>query len=142
MTDTPIPEPTTLIFHPWAPEPGWDPAHDARGLYVERVWCSVLGPTSTLGLRIIVSLLAKAPVVKVQAVDLAQLLGVPGGASKWGVLGRSLRRLEQFGAAQSTEPDTWVVRTHLPSLTERQLMRHGPLVRGFHHLLTSRPPTG
>ena len=96
-----------LTFRPLAPDPASYTAHDARGLYVERVWCSVLGPTSTLLLRISVSLPAQSRILKVQAVDPAQLLGMFGGASKWGVLGRSLRRSNSSAPPSPPGPTPW-----------------------------------
>ena len=141
MTE-PIDTPTTVTFKRWPLGGDATDTYDVRSLLVERTWCSTLGPTSLLLLRLVADLLAHTDTVKVEAVDLAQLLGVGGGNSKCGVLANSLGRLERFGAAQQVEAGTWAVRSRLPSPSDRQLAHHGALVRAFHLLLTSRPPAG
>lgn len=110
----------------------------ARSLYVERCFGGMWGPTATLALRTghdLIDLSGGRAVIAADA--FGALLGVGARGSAHGVLGRSLQRLEMFGAALATA-DGWALRTHFPPLGPQALARRGPLVQGLHQVLCGR----
>lgn len=129
-------EPTTILtLQRWPDGDRGDDRHDVRSLYAERCAAAVLGPSCLLLLRLAASLFEHSDTIRVDASDLAQQIGLNG---RLRTLNHTLNRLRYFGMAEQTGEATWRVRTSVPELSERQLCRHGALVRGFHHLLTGR----
>jgi hypothetical protein len=112
----------------------FDPTLDQVGFpldhpYIERVYCSVLGPTSVLMLRRFGELLAENPRgVSVDLVDLSRSLGVgPRGTD--GELGRNapvrrtMDRLVQFRLAAWQGDDRLGVLTKVPAVSRHHAER-------------------
>ncbi len=107
--------------------------HDLRSDYVERFWLGVLGPATVLMLRRFARGFAERPDgFRVHPVDTAAALGLGRGTGRSSIIGRTIDRACQFGAARVEAPDQLAVRSMLPSLTDRQLARLPEPVRRAH----------
>ncbi|MGH9188339.1 MAG: hypothetical protein ACRD0U_21440, partial [Acidimicrobiales bacterium] len=127
--------------------PLFDPTLDRVGFpldhpYIERVYCSVLGPTSVLLLRRVGELLADCPDrVTVDLVDLSRSLGVgPKGASTGEVgrnapVRRSMDRLVQFHLAAWLGEDRLGVHPKVPAVSRHRAARLAEPVQVEHHRL-------
>lgn len=104
-----------------------DPVIEAAGqhvssAYCETFWLPVIGPTALWLLRHAAARTADGP----YAVDvevLGKSLGVGGAYSKSSPLHRTFDRLKRFECADGGWSTTWRLRTHLPQLPRRQLVR-------------------
>lgn len=110
--------------------------------YLERVYCSVLGPTSTLLLRRAGELLAEHPDgCRVELVDLSRVLGIgaPGGqVGRTSPVYRALDRVAQFHLATWLDEHRYAVHTKVPALTKSRAARLPEPIQAVHHqLLTS-----
>lgn len=116
------------------PDPVIDRAgHDPRSRYVERFWLGVLGPSTTLLLRRFADELELRPhgfVLDIEETAACLGLGMRSGRNSPFV--RALGRLCQFELAQLQPGDVLAVRTHVPSLSRRHLMRLPETAR-LHH---------
>lgn len=128
--------------------PMFDPTLDRVGFaldhpYVERVYCSVLGPTSVLMLRQFGELLAENPHgVSVDLVDLSRSLGVGRGGTDGEVarnapVRRTMERLVQFRLATWLGEDRLGVLTKVPAVSRHHAERLcGPVQVTHERLLT------
>lgn len=128
--------------------PMFDPTLDRVGFpldhpYVERVYCSVLGPTSVLMLRQFGELLAEHPHgVSVDLVDLSRSLGVgprgtDGEVGRNAPVRRTLDRLVQFRLATWLGEDRLGVLTKVPAVSRHHAERLcGPVQLAHERLLT------
>lgn len=130
--------PPVIHVVPWHKDfPG--PGFPARSSYVELVWCSRLGPTATLAVRVIGQSLdaTRDGHTTIALEQLAQLLGVGHRGGRHSPLCRALRRLEHFGIANHTNPEQLAVRTVFAPLPARQLRHTSDLVQAIHQRLLS-----
>lgn len=125
----------TLVVRAWI-----DPVVDAVGYgptstYVEHCWLGVLGPTATWLYRHLGGMVeATSDPVRIDLADLALGLGLGRGLGRQSPLCRALGRLGRFGIVRPAGP-ALEVRRALAPLTELQLVRLGPGVRGWHDRL-------
>lgn len=128
--------------------PLFDPTLDRVGFsldhpYIERVYCSVLGPTSVLLLRRAGELFAEHPRgVTVDVVDLSRSLGLGGRADADDVgrhspLRRTLDRLTRFDMARWAGEDRLGIHPKVPALATHHLARLAEPVQELHHRLVS-----
>jgi hypothetical protein len=135
---------TTTYLRAWPDDVvaqlGW-PVHSS---YTEHCLVSVLGPTSTLLLRLLAFELLTAaedlkPVDDLEAIS--RSLGLGSGSGRNSKLAKALLRLVQFGYLKpfGGAVEGYWVRTHVTPLSERQLDRAGPRVRQLHdHLVAGK----
>ena len=124
--------PDQLIVLLWADSVTMSTGHEARSAYVERFWLGLLGPSSTWLWRRLVRGLDECPSgYRVQLADTARALGLGAGTGRNSMIVRSLERTIQFGAARY-DGKALEVRTHLPTLTHRQVRRLPPAVQAAH----------
>ncbi|MDA8379569.1 MAG: hypothetical protein M0020_01855 [Actinomycetota bacterium] len=126
-------EDATLHLIPWH-DPLVDRlGHDPRSPYVETFWLPVLGPSATWLLRRVAAGLEAAPngytVCLSQA---ARSLGLGSGAGRNAPLRRTLARCQTFGMARSAGPAGLAVRTMLPPLPRRHLIRLPEPLQAWH----------
>lgn len=126
----------------------FDPTLDRVGFpldhpYVERVYCSVLGPTSVLMLRQFGELLAENPRgVSIDLVDLSRSLGVgpratDGEVGRNAPVRRTMDRLVQFRLATWLGEDRLGVLTKVPAVSRHHAERLcGPVQVAHERLLT------
>lgn len=126
--------------------PLFDPTLERVGFpldhpYVERVYCSVLGPSSVLLLRRAGELFAEHPEgLRVDVVDLSRSLGlgVPAGAVDVGrnaPLRRTMDRLVRFRMAAWQGDDQLGIHPKLPALERHRGARLPETVQSAHHRL-------
>ena len=105
----------------------WDPAlavrgADPRGAYAERFWLGIIGPSTLLLLRRFARGLEEHPNgFRVSVPDTARALGLGPGLGRNAPLSRTVDRACTFGLARRRDVDRLEVRTHLPTLTARQV---------------------
>jgi hypothetical protein len=123
---------TTLIILPW-PDPEADRrGHEARGRYAELFVLPILGPTATWLLRRLVDGLEAFPDgYELDLAETAGALGLNYQPDRVGPFAKSLQRVVMFGYAQQV-PYGLAVRSHLPSLTTKQLERLPSHLRHMH----------
>jgi len=124
--------------------PLFDPTLERVGFpldhpYIERVYCSVLGPTSVLLLRRAGELLQQQPEgVTVDLVDLSRSLGVGVQAGELGrnspVL-RSMDRLARFQLATWLSETRFGIHPKVPALAKHRAARLAEPVQAVHHKL-------
>ena len=126
--------------------PLFDPTLDRVGFpldhpYIERVYCSVLGPSSVLFLRRAGDLFAEHPQgTTVDLVDLARSLGLRSRADtddigKNSPLRRTMERLVRFGMAAWRGDNHLGVHPKLPALERHRAARLPEPVQAVHHRL-------
>lgn len=126
--------------------PLFDPTLERVGFpldhpYVERVYCSVLGPSSVLLLRRAGELFAEHPDgLRVDVVDLSRSLGlgVPADAVDVGrnaPLRRTMDRLVRFRMAAWRRDDHLGIHPKLPALERHRVARLPETVQTAHHRL-------
>ncbi len=103
--------------------------------YVERVWATVVGPTSVLMLRRMPGLWRDAEPAHVDPGELAQSLGLGGAISPNQRFWKTVHRLTQFGLARYGEDGSLDVFTKVAPLSARQLTRVPEWSRREHHRL-------
>jgi len=114
--------------------------HDPHADYVERYWLGVLGPSTTWLLRHLAAELSRRPDgFSLDLEDCARRLGVGMRGGRQSPFVRALGRLVQFEMAQLQGPSTLAVRTKVPDLSRRHLLRlPESLQRQHDQWLTSR----
>jgi len=118
------PLPSLLEIVPWS-DPSFElHGHDPRSAYVERFWLGLLGPSTTWMLRRFARGLDECPSgFRVDLVETGRALGLGESMARSSTTHRSVLRACQFGAAYRMSVNRLAVRTHLPTLTRRQLSR-------------------
>lgn len=128
--------------------PMFDPTLERVGFpldhpYIERVYCSVLGPTSVLMLRRFGELLSEHPNgVSVDLVDLSRSLGVgpkgiDGEVGRNAPVRRTMERLVQFRLASWQGDDRLGVLTKVPAVSRHHAERLcAPVLVTHERLLT------
>ncbi len=97
---------------------------DPRSRYVERFWLPVLGPTATWLIRRLSDLLEAVPEGStVDMPEMATCLGLVWTGNDRCPLGRSLRRCFHFGLVRWSGPGVLAVRTRMPMLWRRLVVR-------------------
>src|SRR5579875_508945 len=97
--------------------------YDPRSAYVEHFWLPVLGPTATWLLRRLVIKLDVYDAVDVDRAEIALSIGVGGREGRNSPFGRAVGRCVSFEVARWRGRDEIAVRTHLPPLPRRLLIR-------------------
>lgn len=143
LTDQqPSAEHPTLRVEVW-PDPVIDRlGHDPRSDYVEHFWLPILGPSTTLLLRRLAHFLDSEPAgVEIDFVATARSLGLGTRTGRHGPFHRALDRCVQFGLAQRTH-SRFVVRRHLPPLSQGQIRRLPPELQQDHRHWEQRSAGG
>lgn len=133
--------------------PLFDPTLDRVGFpldhpYIERVYCSVLGPTSVLLLRRAGELFAEHPKgVAVDIVELSRSLGIGVRADADDVgrhspLRRTMDRLARFGMARWTSENRLGIHPKVPAVPKHQIARLAEPVQAEHHRLVTEHLAG
>lgn len=106
-------------------DPVGDPlGHDPRSTYVERFWLPVLGPSTTLLLRLLVNRLDRHPTgCTIDVTETARELGLGERPGRHGPFLRSVSRAIDFDMARSLGPGSVAIRQRLPTLSARHLAR-------------------
>ncbi|MFN8050869.1 MAG: hypothetical protein U0Q22_05510 [Acidimicrobiales bacterium] len=114
--------------------------HDPRSAYVERFWLGLLGPSTTWMLRRFARGLDEFPDgFRVDLVDTGRALGLGESMARNSTTQRSVLRACQFGAAYRINPQRLAVRSHLPTLTRRQVSRLPESLQRAHVQWATRP---
>jgi hypothetical protein len=132
----------SLLFLPW-PEPADDTGFALRSDYVERFWLPLLGPTTTLLLRLVGEGFALSPQgFACPAVEVASRLGLGASQGRHSSLARSLARARFFGFMRSARNDRIHARRYLPRLDAHQVQRLTGSLQQEHRAWTTRsaPP--
>jgi hypothetical protein len=109
--------------------------------YIERVYCSVLGPSSVLFLRRVGELFAEHPEgTRVDVVDLSRSLGLgvrpdAEDVGRNAPLRRTMERLVRFRMGVWRGEDHLAVHPKLPALERHRLVRLPEAVQAAHHRL-------
>jgi hypothetical protein len=107
----------------WADDVLSELGHDPRSAYVERFWLGLLGPAAAWFLRCTAYGLENAPAgYGLVPHDFAQLIGLGTKTGRQSPFVRSVARLCYFQLAYVAN-NTLVVRTAIPWLDQRQLLR-------------------
>lgn len=126
---------TTLDIRRWH-DPLIDQlGHDPRSRYVERYWLGILGPTTTLLLRVFADQLdegAGAATVDLEA--LAARLGIGHRGGRNSALARSIQRACRFGAARTAGRSELELRNRIPPLNRAQVERLPAALAASHRL--------
>jgi len=132
--------PSALEIVPWT-DPSFETSgHDPRSDYVERFWLPLLGPSTTLVLRRFARGLEACPAgFRVDLVETGLALGIGDSMARNSTTQRSISRACQFGAAYRMNETRLAVRTHLPTLTRRQVARLPELLQRTHEQWTAQP---
>jgi hypothetical protein len=119
---------TWLVEHDPIPLVSWhdsdvdDSGFDARSVYVETYWLSVLGPSCVFAARRLTVWLEVEPSgFELSLVALAESLGLGTGIGRHSPIVRTMARLADFGLASIT--DTYGMRHRFPPLSARQIAR-------------------
>jgi len=116
--------PRRLRVEPWADPVVDHLGHDPRSAYVEQFWLPILGPSTTLLLRRLASVLDREPEgADVELSSVARSLGLGTSGGKRCAFLRALDRSTQFGLSQQLGADRLAVRRRVPPLTQRQVVR-------------------
>lgn len=109
--------------------------HDPRSAYVERYWLCLLGPSTTWMLRRFARGLEECSGgFRVDLVETGRALGLGDSLSRSSTTHRTVLRACQFGAAYRQSANRLAVRTHLPTLTRRQVSRLPEVLQRSHAL--------
>jgi hypothetical protein len=136
----PSPLPTMLEIVAWTDPTFEETGHDPRSAYVERFWLGLLGPSTTWMLRRFARGLEEHPGgFRVDLAETGRALGIGDSMARNSTTQRSVQRACQFGAAYRMSPQRLAVRSHLPTLTRRQVLRLPETVQRAHEAWTRRP---
>lgn len=114
--------------------------HDPRSVYVERFWLGLLGPSTTWMLRRFARGLEECPQgFRVDLADTGRALGLGESLGRNSATQRSLLRACQFGAAYRVSGQRLAVRSHLPTLTRRQVSRLPETLQQAHERWMAHP---
>ncbi len=106
---------------------------DPRSRYVERFWLPVLGPTATWLLRRLADLLEDNPAgAQLDLQDAARRLGLEWSDAVRSPMWRSVVRCRHFGLARWRSPELLAVRSRVPLVWRRQLLRLPPALQAEH----------
>lgn len=132
--------PSALEIVPWT-DPSFETSgHDPRSAYVERFWLGLLGPSTTWMLRRFARGLDECPAgFRIDLVETGRALGLGDSMARNSSTHRSILRACQFGAAYHVSETRLAVRTHLPTLTRRQVSRLPELLQRAHEAWVNRP---
>lgn len=121
-----------LEVRPW-PDPVLDQiGHDPRSRYVETFWVPVIGPSSHLLHKALVTAVQDASSgVMLRSNDLAMGLGLGIRGGKHGPFWRSIERLARFGIIHRAGPKV-MVRMRLAPLNRHQVERLAPHLQASH----------
>ena len=98
--------------------------HDPRSAYVERFWLPVLGPSTTLLLRLLTDRLEGSQKgMRIDVAETARALGLGQRQGRHGPFLRSLARAIDFDMVRYLGPGVIGVRRSLPTLSHRHLAR-------------------
>ena len=98
--------------------------HDPRSVYVERFWLPVLGPSTTLLLRLLTDRLEGSPDgLLIDIAESARALGLGERQGRHGPFLRSVARAIDFDMVRYLRPGAIGVRHSLPTLSHRHLSR-------------------
>ena len=98
--------------------------HDPRSAYVERFWLPVLGPSTTLLLRLLTGKLESSPKgLRIDISESARALGLGERQGRHGPFLRSIARAIDFDMVRYLRPGAIGVRRRLPILSHRHLAR-------------------
>lgn len=98
--------------------------HDPRSTYVERFWLPVLGPSTTLLLRLLIDRLESSPEgLRIDIAESARALGLGERQGRHGPFLRSIARAIDFDMVRYLRPGVIGVRHSLPTLSHRHLAR-------------------
>ena len=120
-----------------------DPVIDALGFepasgYVELCWLPILGPSAVWAMRRLTSgLRANVDGYVMGLSDLGAALGLGTGTGKSSPIVRTLHRLVHFEMARYEGPTTLAVRTKMPPLAQRHVLRLVPALRRAHEQMTA-----
>lgn len=107
--------------------------HDPRSMYVERFWLPVLGPSTTLLLRLLAALLDEHPLgCSIDIEETARSLGLGERSGRHGPFLRSISRAIDFDMIRVTQARTLSVRRFMPTLSPRHLSRLPDSLRSAH----------
>lgn len=133
LADDEQPLPVHLRVEPWDDRIVDHLGHDPRSAYVEMFWLPILGPSTTLLLRRIATLLDQEPDgTEVELAGIARSLGLGTQGGKRSAFVRAIDRSTQFGLAQQLGPSRLAVRRKVPPLTQRQVVRLPQPLQGQH----------
>jgi hypothetical protein len=131
---------STLRVRPWPDAVIDTVGHDARSAYVERFWLNILGPSSLWLLRRLVNGLDAAPDgYELDLPSCAIELGLGHLSGRSSPFVRSIERCCRFGVCDLQQPDTLLVRRHLPPLTRAQVERLPEGLRTEHQVWVDEP---
>ena len=113
--------------------------HDPRSAYVETYWLGVLGPSTTLLMRLLAASFDQFPNgFTIDLPDTARRLGLSASVSRHSPLMRSIARCEMFKLAVRTSPGSLAVRRRIPPLARHNLLRLPASLQEQHRSLTAR----
>lgn len=134
------PLPAALEVVAWS-DPSFElNGHDPRSAYVERFWLGILGPSTVWMLRRFARGLEECPGgFRVDLAETGRALGLGDSTTRNSTMQRTVQRACQFGAAYRQSPERVAVRTHLPTLTRRQVGRLPTTLQAAHSRWASQP---
>lgn len=127
-----------VTFHPWIDPLIDDHGFDPRGVYCERYWLSVIGPTAMWIMRRLADRFDESP--EGFTLDLghtAHTMGLSYERGPASPFGRALNRCVMFGLA-APRSDGFAVRRRLPGVAARHLLRMPDDVRAEHEAWARR----
>jgi len=118
-----LPHPTVTIRH-WPDQVLDQFGHDPRSNYVERYWLPILGPSSTLLMRFLAARFDEEPdAFELNLREASRCIGVGINNTPGAPFFRTLERVISFGFGQLIDDRLLVMRSRMPSLTRRQVLR-------------------
>jgi hypothetical protein len=115
-----------VALEPWggAAAGGTPEGFDARSRYVERFWLPVLGPTATWLVRRLADLLEDdTEGARLDLAETARSFGLEWSGGDHSPLRRGLGRCVNYGLARWSGPELLAVRTRMPVVWRRLLLR-------------------
>lgn len=97
----------------------------ARSRYVETYWLGVLGPSTTLLLRLLVDEIdaANGAAIEIDLRETAARLGIGTNGGRNNAFARAIGRLIYFGLAHQVDEHTLAICRSVPMLAQRHVMR-------------------
>ena len=136
----PVLLPSVIEIVAWADPTFETSGHDPRSAYVERFWLGLLGPSTTWLLRRFARGLDECPNgFRVDLVETGRALGLGESMARNSTTQRSIARACQFSVAYRQGERRLAVRTHLPTLTRRQVSRLPEALQRAHESWMHRP---
>lgn len=141
MSNAPIrdvPSPAAASTEPLTIRPWVDPlvdrlGHDPRSRYVEQFWLGVLGPSTTLFLRLCAHAFDREPDgAELEVGDIAHQLGLGHKGGRNSPMARSILRCCRFGMARPSGSGVLEVRRRLAPLNRGQIDRLSPQLQVAH----------